>query len=106
MSIYHPSELELWPNSIPIPISKEDEKIEQLEKKIQDLLFYIDMIDKNNQMFYQCGCRLHAILSAQKSNNIDETINNEYYNIEDAIKKWEDAIKKWEETANIKRVNE
>jgi len=97
MSIYHPSELELWPNSI--PISKEDEKIEQLEKKIQDLLFYIDMINKNNQMFYQCGCRLHAILSAQKSNNIDETINNEYYNIED-------AIKKWEETANIKRVNE
>lgn len=96
MSIYHPSELELWPNSIPIPISKEDEKIEQLEKKIQDLLFYIDMIDKNNQMFYQCGCRLHAILSA----------NNEYYNIEDAIKKWEDVIKKWEETANIKRVNE
>ena len=97
MSIYHPSELELWPNSI--PISKEDEEIEQLKEKVRELLLYIDMIDNNNQILYQCGCRLYTILSAQKSNNIDETISNEYYNIED-------AIKKWEETANTKWIHE
>jgi hypothetical protein len=95
--MWRPSELELWSNDI--STFEKDEKIEQLEKKVQELMLIIDILNNSNNMLQKHGNRLYHILYAQKTNNTDKIIDSEYFNIEN-------AIKKWEETANIKRVNE
>lgn len=86
--MWRPAEMELWPNGI--PSFEKNEKIEQLEKKVQELMLIIDTLNSSNNMLQKHGNRLYHILYAQKTNNTDKIIDSEYFNIEDAIKNWEE----------------